>query len=150
MEPAYITMIVVPPTERLPPVPCPQLRSPRPDGVNSPKFQTCVHRASKSLFDPNWFIIVASSNQNDVGPKLRIRINCSNQVFENDQDHRWNIRGLDNTMGRWGRLARCSPRKSTVKGKHLFKLDFFSFFYDNENGSTGVQKWYQAAPYVAL
>ena len=69
LEPAYITMIVVPPTERLPPVPCPQLRSPRPDGVNSPKFQTCVHRASKSLFDSNWFIIVALSHKNDVSPK---------------------------------------------------------------------------------
>ena len=69
MESTYITMIVVPPTERLPPAPCPQLRSPRPDGVNSPEFQTCVHGASKSLLDSNWFIIVAPSNQNDVGPK---------------------------------------------------------------------------------
>ena len=149
LEPVYITMIVVPPTERLPPVPCPQLRSPRPDGVNSPKFQTCVHWASKS-----YLIQIGSSLLHRLikmtwAPN-KDTYNCSNQVFENFQDRRWNIGGLDNTLGRRGPLARCSPRKSTVKGKHLFKLDFFSFFDGNENGSTSGQNWYQTAPYVAL
>ena len=67
--PIYNTMIAVPPTERLPPVPCPQLRSPRPDGVNSPKLQTCctghqshyliqidsslLHRLIKMTWAPN-------------------------------------------------------------------------------------------------
>ena len=38
--------------------------------------------------------------------------------------------------GAWPDVHLVNP----VKGKHLFKLDFFSFFDGNENGSTGVQK----------